>query len=627
MVRRSSSLDRSSLYSSGAGGSNLASTVTSSLATHWSKSSGGPGIHGAGSAGSYDYSAKSGIVSGVEPLSRTYLGSRVPILTGGSARYFSNGVGSGVTSTSNVTKYKYDAHLGGGRGGSRGFKAFVAPEIPNFPPDDEDEVDIRRRVRQRFKKAHSAEPSSVGAMPRTVISGKTSDMVKMRDRIDRSVRTGPSSLDRGRPVRMSALSLDRDRPVRMSASVDRDWGPWQADGSAQVHGRTQEVYSYQINEPRVPPPTPLTVTGMKPRAMSVEPLYYTSDLDLDPPSTRLNVIPVHARAASLTRVPMSTEVTSESAVIRRGLRRVRSATDLDDEEWYDDDTDIDIPKKRITKKKIPMKVPIRSLHYEAPEYIPPFTDKDVQSIRGDYRFHISELEKDRRKGDISTYVLPHDEKFEPDDIVVTPIGDGKKQVTYSRQTLSGHANDPREAKAALDNVVRRTKFMQDSMTELEKFVRRNRSLFPEDTTIYQDYKYYLLSEEELAKIGEPRDAEIYGVKIIEKLVVPAGTEIAHLLKRFYGKSDVEVEYSRRRKAPPVEDESGLVDHKYLRDNMRKKVELEFESRGKGNGPSTRYLPTYQSPIIRDVDFKDYAHLYTRITPRHLKKIYGEPGEG
>ncbi len=70
-----------------------------------------------------------------------------------------------------------------------------------------------------------------------------------------------------------------------------------------------------------------------------------------------------------------------------------------------------------------------------------------------------------------------------------------------------------------------------------------------------------------------------------------------------------------------------MDNKYLKDNMRRKVEMEYESRERsarasGNGPS-HYLPTYKSPLAGDVDFKEYAHLYTRITPRTLKKIYGE----
>lgn len=467
---------------------------------------------------------------------------------------------------------------------------YRTPEVPDFPADDEDEADIRRRVRSKFKKAYSTEPDSVKSHRPNTIYGRTSDMVKMRDRYERQART---------------------------SSVDSDFGPWEPDNTAQVRGRTREVYRYDIAEP---------VGGH--RSMSMEPSYSASasDLDLDlSMSTVSHVTPLHARAVSLTRIPT---VPTPSAMevqetVRRAVRRAHSVADLDD----DDDTLDVAPRKRIIKR-FPHRADVATLKYETPTYISPYTDKDVEStVKGDYRFHISELEKDRRKGDISSYILPHDEKFEPDNIVVTPVSGGKKQVVYTKQNLSGHATDPREAKAALDNVVRRTKFMQDSMTELEKFVRRNRSLFPEDTTIHQEYKFYMLTEEELLKIGESPDAEVYGVKIIEKLVVPAGTEIAHILKRFYGKSDVEVEYSRRRKGEPIEDETGLVDHKYLKDDMRRKVEMEYESRHRAGDVHSRYLPTYKSPVTGDVDFKEYAHLYTRITPRTLKKIYGEPREG
>ena len=484
MVRqRSSSLDPSARYTSG---SNLTSTVTSSLSSHWGKKSGGSGIYGTGT--------KSGAMPVLKPISRTYSSSRISTTRHRDPDLDLFNGNFGVDSAaSGVVKYKFDTQFGNGRtssGGSYTPRKFTAAEIPDFPADDEDEVDIRRRVRQKLKKAHSAEPSSVSAKSK-VIYGRTSDMVKMRDRMEQAVRT--------------------------SSSVDRDFAPWEADGSAQVRGRTREVYSYEIDQPRQP---------VEPRAMSVEALYYTSDLELDPPSTRLNVVPLRSRSTSLTRAPGHHIDMRES--VRRAVRRAHSVTCFEDEDYV---SDYHVPRKKITRT-VPHHINFADLRFERPQYIAPYTEKDVRTTTGDYRFHISELEKDRRKGDISTYVLPYDEKFEPDSVDVKSLGDGRRQVTYSRQTLSGHAADPREANAALDNVVRRTKFMQDSMSELEKFVRRNRSLFPEDTTIYQDYKFYLLSEEELLKIGERPDAEVYGVKIIEKLVVPAGTEIAHLLKRF-----------------------------------------------------------------------------------------------
>lgn len=85
------------------------------------------------------------------------------------------------------------------------------------------------------------------------------------------------------------------------------------------------------------------------------------------------------------------------------------------------------------------------------------------------------------------------------------------------------------------------------MHTLENFVKRNRSLFPEDIIIYQHIIFYLLDSEELKRLGENRtESEVYGVKIRERLVAPFGTDVASVLKRYYSKhSNVEVEYMER----------------------------------------------------------------------------------
>ena len=60
------------------------------------------------------------------------------------------------------------------------------------------------------------------------------------------------------------------------------------------------------------------------------------------------------------------------------------------------------------------------------------------------------------------------------------------------------------------------------MHTLESFVKRNRSLFPEDIIIYQHIIFYLLDNDELKRLGEYRPgSEVYGVKIRERLVAPS----------------------------------------------------------------------------------------------------------
>ena len=73
------------------------------------------------------------------------------------------------------------------------------------------------------------------------------------------------------------------------------------------------------------------------------------------------------------------------------------------------------------------------------------------------------------------------------------------------------------------------------MNTLEEFVKRNRSLFPADILIHQHICYCLLTEDELLRMGERPGADVYGVKIREKLIVPYGTEVLDILQRNYSR--------------------------------------------------------------------------------------------
>ena len=149
--------------------------------------------------------------------------------------------------------------------------------------------------------------------------------------------------------------------------------------------------------------------------------------------------------------------------------------------------------------------------------------------------------------DITAFVLKPGEKFLPTDVSVKVLPSGKKAVTYTRFSQKG-TGDQRNANAEIEKIVQKTKHLQDTMKTLEDFVKRNRSLFPEDIIIYQKIMFYLLSEEELIKMGERPDAEVYGVKICEKLVAPIGSDVASILKRYYSKyKEVDVEYQEKDK--------------------------------------------------------------------------------
>ena len=145
-------------------------------------------------------------------------------------------------------------------------------------------------------------------------------------------------------------------------------------------------------------------------------------------------------------------------------------------------------------------------------------------------------------GDVGHFVTDSSVHFAPDEVEVVILPSGKKAIQYSKYSQSGYG-DRGEQNQAIKRVVEKTRFMQQSMTTLEDFVRRNRTLFPEDTRIYQRIRFFLLTAEQLREIGEDPNAEVYGVKIVERLVVPYGTDVVHILQRCYNKKDFNIEFS------------------------------------------------------------------------------------
>ena len=164
------------------------------------------------------------------------------------------------------------------------------------------------------------------------------------------------------------------------------------------------------------------------------------------------------------------------------------------------------------------------------------------------------------------------------------------------------------------------------MSSLEEFVRRNRSLFPEDTRIYQQYTYFLLSEAQLREIGEPPDAEIYGVTIREKLVVPYGTDVTSLLGRYFKKSEVEVEYegSRKRRGRQQIKTEEEVDYITMQDNIRKKVEEEWEIRRQAQAVGMSDFPVKTATKHRDLR-DNYDHMHAYVTPNYIRSFYDGTG--
>jgi len=178
----------------------------------------------------------------------------------------------------------------------------------------------------------------------------------------------------------------------------------------------------------------------------------------------------------------------------------------------------------------------------------------------------------------STYVDDNPSRyheFEPTDVGMIVLPNGQRAVTYTRQSQTGHG-DHQAANVEIEKIIKRTKHLQDSMHTLEEFIRRNRSLFPEDIIIYQNVKFFRLTEEELKRIGERPDAEVYGVKIREKLVVPYGTEVIDILRKHYSRHrEVEIEYEDLEQIRHLAASAEKAQMS-TKDSIRKVVEAEYE---------------------------------------------------
>lgn len=189
------------------------------------------------------------------------------------------------------------------------------------------------------------------------------------------------------------------------------------------------------------------------------------------------------------------------------------------------------------------------------------------------------------------------------DVSVVILPSGQKAVTYTRCSQTGYG-DQGAANAEIDRIIKKTRYLQDSMNTLEEFVRRNRRLFPEDIIIYQQVKYYRLDPEELQRIGERPDAEVYGVKIREKLVVPYGTEILDVLKRNYSKHrDVELEYDDpgriKLRAQLAEQSQDLT-----KDAIRKIVEAEYDQQDRAaRQPRYQQAPPHHPSLSERISYE------------------------
>lgn len=204
----------------------------------------------------------------------------------------------------------------------------------------------------------------------------------------------------------------------------------------------------------------------------------------------------------------------------------------------------------------------------------------------------------------STYIDDNPSRyheFEPTDVGVVVLPNGQRAVTYTRQSQTGHG-DHSEANVEIEKIIKKTKHLQDSMHTLEEFVRRNRSLFPEDIIIYQNVKFFRLNDDELKRIGERPGAEVYGVKIREKLVVPYGTEVIDILRKHYSRHrEVEIEYDD---LEHIRHLAASAEKTQLstKDSIRRVVEAEYEDMDRVRVPTVkRSVPSADYRILATLE--------------------------
>ena len=266
------------------------------------------------------------------------------------------------------------------------------------------------------------------------------------------------------------------------------------------------------------------------------------------------------------------------------------------------------------------------LHPET-DYSSSYKRQSERLMRSEYgRNFVDDLNTDRRSGrDLSNLVLEPTEEFQPDHVRVINLSSGKQAVSYDRTRQSGHGADKKEADAAIERVIQRTRVMQQSMYTLEDFVRANRSLFPEDTQIQQQIRFFQLNETELAEMGESPDAVVYGVKIKEKLIVPRGYDVTMALNKYYGnKGAVHVELEERQNIRRQAEEEVEVSRQDMQDNIRKQVELEFEQRDASRILGDQHIRMKEAQ--RHTEQRDkYGHLHSHVTPDYIRSYYVNAG--
>ena len=348
--------------------------------------------------------------------------------------------------------------------------------------------------------------------------------------------------------------------------------------------------------------------------------------------------PRKSRAASMSRMGGGDTGIDYEAIIASAKKRAVSVSRLED-----DDYEIDVKPRRMAHPSLATAMSTARATGTR--------ELDLVEYNGQGATFEDRFRHHRPGQDISSCILRPGETFEPEHVNVRELPSGRKAMTYTTFAQYGHG-DKHEANHRIHEVTQRTKILEQSVSGLEDFVRRNRSYFPEETTIYQQIRFYQLNLEQLREIGESPDAEVYGVKVREKLVVPPGTDVAHVLSRYYKKSDVDVEYSTggvpqgevittssggvptgvvhgvaHGRRVPIGDDYETYETASTTDiesNIRRQVEAEFDLRDKQRRAGQESYDAHVASARR-LKQDEYNHMHPHHSPDFTHTVYRDAG--
>ena len=142
----------------------------------------------------------------------------------------------------------------------------------------------------------------------------------------------------------------------------------------------------------------------------------------------------------------------------------------------------------------------------------------------------------------------------------------------------------------LQKLMMKTSHLEQAVPELEHYVRLHRDQFPEDTTIVQCLTFFRLKPENLRRIGESPDVDVYGVRQLEILVIPYGCDVGDVMSRYRPQySQYKIEYRRSGAFAPGDVEMMTSGDDYT-STPPSTLPYHYSSGSYSSVPTTTWLP-------------------------------------